>query len=66
MCPSCKTPIEQVSIQEIVDRVSKFKDEDVLLIMAPLVDNRKGEFQDLFETYLKAFEEFGLMEDSSA
>ena len=53
MCPTCKTPIEQVSIQEIVDRVSKFNEEDVLMIMSPLVDNRKGEFQDLFESYLK-------------
>ena len=26
ICPSCKTPIEQVSIQEIVDRVKKFKE----------------------------------------
>jgi excinuclease ABC subunit A len=53
MCPTCKTPIEQVSIQEIVDRVSHYKKDDVLMILAPLVENRKGEFQDLFDTFLK-------------
>jgi len=52
-CPTCKTPIQSMSIQEMVQALAHYHDNDVLMIQAPLIDNRKGEFQELFNTYLK-------------
>ncbi len=52
-CPTCKTPIQSMSIQEMVQALDRYQENDVLMIQSPLIDNRKGEFQELFNTYLK-------------
>tara|TARA_Y100000748_G_scaffold212362_2_gene178085 strand:- start:1544 stop:4372 length:2829 start_codon:yes stop_codon:yes gene_type:complete len=52
-CPTCKTPIQSMSIQEMVQALDHYQENDVLMIQSPLIDNRKGEFQELFNTYLK-------------
>ncbi len=51
-CPNCKVPIEPQTVQEIVDRVLK-KDGRRILIIAPVVRERKGEHRDLLEKLVK-------------
>ncbi len=57
-CPSCLIPIARLSTDEIVDKVIRFIDTTVnadpmtphqFPILAPIVRERKGEFNDLFE-----------------
>ena len=52
-CPDCNCIIKQSSVQEMCQRISDFSNTAVLNILAPLVDNRKGEFQDLFSSLLE-------------
>ncbi|RAP26437.1 excinuclease ABC subunit UvrA [Candidatus Marinamargulisbacteria bacterium SCGC AG-343-D04] len=52
-CPHCSIPISQTSIQEICDSFSSLKEGNILTILSPLADNKKGEFQDLFASLLK-------------
>ncbi|MEO2066546.1 MAG: excinuclease ABC subunit UvrA, partial [Desulfurobacteriaceae bacterium] len=51
-CPNCKVPIEPQTVQEIVDRVLK-KEGRRILIIAPVVRERKGEHRDLLEKLVK-------------
>ena len=48
-CPKCKKPITRQTSQEIVDRIMKMPSESKILILAPLVRGRKGEYKDLFQ-----------------
>ncbi len=52
-CPHCKKKIQKMSIQEIADIVLNYPTDTQITIMAPLVKNKKGEFQDLFEQLQK-------------
>tara|TARA_A100001015_G_scaffold124868_1_gene138391 strand:- start:1859 stop:4660 length:2802 start_codon:yes stop_codon:yes gene_type:complete len=52
-CPNCKKKIQKMSIQEIVDTVMSYEKDVPITIMAPLIKNKKGEFQDLFEQLQK-------------
>ncbi len=47
-CPKCHKPIERQTSQEIVDQISKLPPQSNILILAPLVRGRKGEYQELF------------------
>ncbi len=48
-CYSCGRPIEHQSIQEMVDTIlSQFSDQE-LLVLAPIVSDKKGEFKQIFE-----------------
>jgi len=49
-CPVHKLPIVAQTVQEIVDQISSYPDGSRLLILAPLVRDRKGEHQQLFAT----------------
>ncbi|MGH2451257.1 MAG: excinuclease ABC subunit UvrA [Candidatus Limnocylindria bacterium] len=49
-CPVCGRPIEAQTVQEIVDRVAAYPDGTRLLVLAPLVRDRKGEHQQLLQT----------------
>ncbi len=51
-CPKCKVPIEPQTVQEIVDRVLKKEGRRILLI-APVVRERKGEHRELLERLVK-------------
>ncbi len=47
-CPRCRTPISRQSAQEIVSRVLALAPRTDLMILAPLVRGRKGEYVDVF------------------
>ncbi|MDQ3401756.1 MAG: excinuclease ABC subunit UvrA [Chloroflexota bacterium] len=49
-CPNHGIPIVAQHVQEIVDQISAYPDGTRLLILAPLVRDRKGEHQQLFAT----------------
>jgi excinuclease ABC subunit A len=44
-CPKCGKPISRQSAEQIVQRVMQLKPEDRVMVMAPLVRGRKGEFK---------------------
>jgi excinuclease ABC subunit A len=44
-CPQCGKPISRQSAEQIVQRVMQLKSEDRVMVMAPLVRGRKGEFK---------------------
>jgi excinuclease ABC subunit A len=49
-CPNHKIPIVAQTVQEIVDQVSAYPEGTRLLVLAPLVRDRKGEHQQLLVT----------------
>jgi len=53
-CYNCKTPIERQSAQEIIEKVMQLPAESSILILAPLVRGRKGEYRDIFNKIQKA------------
>ena len=53
-CPNCGREITQQTVQEIVDAVASLPDGSRILILAPLIKDRKGEHQKLFEDIRKA------------
>lgn len=53
-CPECGREIKRQSIDEIVDRILTFETGTKILINAPVVRGKKGEFEKLFEGYKKA------------
>jgi excinuclease ABC subunit A len=48
-CPTCGLPIEAQSIEQILDSVELHPEGTRLMVLAPLVRMRKGEFGKLFE-----------------
>ncbi|MDR2443411.1 MAG: excinuclease ABC subunit UvrA [Deltaproteobacteria bacterium] len=48
-CPKCGRPIQAQTPQEIVDRLNSLPPGTRLMLLAPLVDSRKGEHQKLFD-----------------
>ena len=48
-CPKCKRPITRQTSQEIVENISNLPKETKLIILAPLVRGRKGEYKELFQ-----------------
>ncbi|MEK7285196.1 MAG: excinuclease ABC subunit UvrA, partial [Chloroflexota bacterium] len=53
-CPTHGVPIVAQTVQEIVDRVAEQPEGSRLLILAPLVRDRKGEHQQLLATARRA------------
>ncbi|MFH0986367.1 MAG: excinuclease ABC subunit UvrA [Candidatus Omnitrophota bacterium] len=52
-CPSCQEPLRSQSREELLkDLLARFEKREVL-VLAPLVRGRKGEFQKLFQDSLK-------------
>ena len=49
-CPKCGRDVKPQSSQQIVAELASLKEGRKFLILAPLVDGRKGEHQDVFET----------------
>jgi excinuclease ABC subunit A len=49
-CPNHGVPIVAQTVQEIVDQISEFREGSRLLILGPLVRDRKGEHQQLLVT----------------
>jgi len=52
-CHICGRPISRQNLEQIVDLISAYPDGARVVIMAPVVRDRKGEFKKLFETYIK-------------
>jgi excinuclease ABC subunit A len=52
-CHICGKPISHQSIDQIVDLISAYPQDTRVIVMAPVVRDRKGEFKKLFEKYLK-------------
>lgn len=48
-CPICGKPIEQQSIDQIVDKIFKFDEGTKIQILAPIVRGRKGEHVKILE-----------------
>jgi excinuclease ABC subunit A len=47
-CPSCGRVVGKQTAQQVVDSIAALPEGSRLLILAPLVQNRKGEYKDLF------------------
>ncbi|MDE7394970.1 MAG: hypothetical protein K2M95_02475, partial [Clostridiales bacterium] len=52
-CPKCGKKIEQQSIDQIADVILAYPENSKVLLLAPVVRGRKGEYGKLFETYRK-------------
>src|ERR1700719_3739574 len=52
-CPKCGRPISRQSAEQIVQRVMLLTPEDRVMVLAPIVRGRKGEFKKEMETLLK-------------
>lgn len=53
-CPNCGKIISRRTVDEIVDKVSEMPEGKKILINAPVVRGRKGEFRKEFESYKKS------------
>ncbi len=52
-CPNCGKPITRQSTEQIVQAVMALKSDDRIMILAPVVRGRKGEYKKEFEKYAK-------------
>src|SRR5918912_453837 len=53
-CPKCGRPIQQQTSEQIIDAVLDLPDSTRIMVLAPLVEARKGEYQSVFEDIRKA------------
>ncbi|MBF8286602.1 MAG: excinuclease subunit, partial [Dehalococcoidia bacterium] len=53
-CPQCARPIERQTVQQIVDAILEMPPGKRLMVLAPVVRDRKGEYQKTFEDARKA------------
>ncbi len=53
-CPNCGREIASQTIQQIVDAIQCIAEGSRIMIMAPLIRDRKGEYQAVFEDLRKA------------
>lgn len=48
-CPNCGKVIEQQTVDQIVDRIMQLPERTRILVLAPVVRDRKGEHKNVFE-----------------
>src|SRR5450432_989177 len=53
-CPKCGREVTRQSVEQIVDAVTALPDNTRLLLLAPLVKARKGEYKSVFEDMRRA------------
>ncbi|BCL81341.1 UvrABC system protein A [Ktedonobacteria bacterium brp13] len=53
-CPQCGREVSQQTLQQIVDAVLSLPDSTRILLLAPLVQGRKGEYKNVFEEMRRA------------
>ncbi|HEX2194477.1 MAG TPA: excinuclease ABC subunit UvrA, partial [Candidatus Limnocylindria bacterium] len=53
-CPVCQRPIQQQTSEQIIDAVLEMPEGTRIMVLAPLVRDRKGEYKDVFEDVRKA------------
>ncbi len=49
-CPTCQKPIQSQSIDSIVDAIIALPDKTAIVILAPIVRGRKGEYRELLKS----------------
>ena len=52
-CPNCHQPISRQSVDQMVKRIFEWPKSSRIMILAPVVRERKGEFKKLFEKYYR-------------
>ena len=52
-CPHCNIPIAAQSVQQVVDQVMALEEGSRIMVLSPVVNNRKGEHAALFERLRK-------------
>ena len=52
-CPHCKKPISSQTVDQIADRIMQLKEGEKLIILAPVVNGKKGQYKKEFEDYQK-------------
>ncbi|HID35406.1 MAG TPA: excinuclease ABC subunit UvrA [Anaerolineae bacterium] len=53
-CPQCGRPITRQTAEQIVDAIAAYPEGSRLLILAPLIKDRKGEHKQIFDQIRKA------------
>ncbi len=53
-CPNCGREITSQTVQQIVDSIQEIPEDSRIMIMAPLIRDRKGEYQSVFEDLRKS------------
>ncbi|MBV9546891.1 MAG: excinuclease ABC subunit UvrA, partial [Chloroflexi bacterium] len=53
-CPKCHRPIQQQTSEQIIDSVLDMPEGARIMVLAPLVEARKGEYQSVFDDVRKA------------
>ena len=53
-CPNCGREISRQTVQQIVDAVQQISDGSRIMVLAPLIRDRKGEHQAIFDDLRKA------------
>src|SRR5438046_7370832 len=53
-CPNCGREIQQQTVQEIVDAIQAIPEGSRILVLAPIIKDRKGEHQKVMEDLRKA------------
>ena len=52
-CPNCNVPISQQSTAQILEQIHALKTDERIMILAPVVRGRKGEYKKDLEKYLR-------------
>jgi len=52
-CPNCNVPISRQSTQQILEHIVSLRQDERIMILAPVVRGRKGEYKKDLEKYLK-------------
>ncbi|MFA5840366.1 MAG: excinuclease ABC subunit UvrA [Candidatus Margulisiibacteriota bacterium] len=52
-CPKCGRKIEKQTVQQIVDQVLKIPENSKIILLAPVISGRKGEYKSLFQDIQK-------------
>ena len=53
-CPKCGREITMQTVQQIVDAIQSLPEKSRIMILAPLIRDRKGEYQSVFDDLRKA------------
>ncbi|MCL0038852.1 excinuclease ABC subunit UvrA, partial [Dehalococcoidia bacterium] len=48
-CPQCRREVSRQTVEQIVDTILEFPQGQRFMVMAPVVKDRKGEYQSVFE-----------------
>lgn len=52
-CPDCGDPIQRQSVTQIVDHIAKMEEGQKIILLAPVVKDRKGRHEKIFERMKK-------------